>query len=368
MKKISWISCDSYIDTDLPAVSRLQNTYYIKLLILISYNTSIDYEKMVKEILGTKKVEVQFLYMKHRLRSISNIITYLKALRSAKLYKPEYFYVSFQGMPYAPLLYRMLLPINKCIAACHNVTTPMGATNEKLALKTTRIWIRCFHNINVFSQFQKDALMRISSNKKILVTPFYLKYYGEPNVTVNKYVSEKIRFLVFGNIVKYKRIDLLIDAAAILFERGVKNFIVRITGGCREWNEYQSRIKYPELFELKIERIPNEEIPNLYGDSHYAVFPYQDIAQSGSITVAFSYNVPTIVSDIEQFKEFVIDGHTSLSFKSGSAESLADTMQYAIENHKDIYPKMCRELHAFVENVYSNEAILHNYIDFFEAL
>jgi len=368
MKRISWISCDSYIDTDLPAVSRLHNSYFIKLLVLISYNTSIDYEKMIKEVLYTEKVEVQFIYMKHRLRSISNIITYLKALHSAKSYKPDYFYISFQGMPYAPFLYRMLLPINKCIAACHNVTTPMGATNEKLALKTTRIWISSFKNINVFSQFQKEALMKISSNKKIMVTPFFLKYYGEPKVTINKFTSEKIRFLVFGNIVKYKRIDLLIDAATILFERGIKNFIIRIAGGCREWKEYQSRIKYPELFDLKIERIPNEVIPDLYGDSHYAVFPYQDIAQSGSITVAFSYNVPTIVSDIEQFREFVVDGHTCLSFRSGSAESLADTMQYAIENHKDIYPQMCRELQAFVDKVYSSEAILRNYIDFFESL
>ena len=36
--------------------------------------------------------------------------------------------------------------------------------------------------------------------------------------------------------------------------------------------------KYPEIFELHIKRIPNEDVANLFAQSHYFVMPYQDIS------------------------------------------------------------------------------------------
>lgn len=368
MKRISWISCDSFIDTDLQTIKRLCQFFNIKLFIVIGKNSPINYEQVVKDSLSNSDVVVKFIYLSRRQRSILNIFTYRQIITEAKDFKADVYYISYQGMPYGGVLYKMMLPVRKCVAACHNVSTPQGAVNGKIAVYLTEYWLKCFKNINVFSESQKKILEREFPRITALFSPFFLKDYGKPTFCVDKFNQEKIRFTVFGNIVKYKRIDLLIEAAEYLYDRGHRNFVVRIAGNCKCWQDYQRMIKHPELFELHIRRIPNEDIANLFADSHYAVFPYQDIAQSGSITVAFSYNVPTIVSDIPQFKEFVVDGETSLIFKSQDVNSLVDVMQYAIEHHKDIYPQLCENQKAFVNRLFDDDVIVSKYVDFFNKL
>ena len=366
MKKISWISCDGFIDTDLPIIVRLQHYYRIRFILTVSYNNSIDYLQMINNELGEdSKVEVVYVKQNDRLKSLKNIPTYLKIVNSAKSFNADIYYISFQGMPYALPLYKLLLPISKCVVPCHNVSTPAGATNEKLAKWTTKWWIGSFKNINVFSLSQKQLLESSYSNKNILYTPFYLKDYGSLKKNLDKMHSKPICFLAFGNIVRYKRIDLLIEAANILVERGVKGFVVRVAGNCKNWEDYERLIKYPEQFQLMIRRIPNEDIVDLFEDAHYFVLPYQDIAQSGSITVAFNYNVPTIVSDIPQFHEFVESGKTGLTFESRNATSLANVMQYCIEQHDNMYEALCKNQRVFIHEHYTEEIITKNYLDYF---
>ena len=369
MDKISWISCDCFVDTDLPIVCRLQSYYKILLIIVVAKGNNINYESYVLN--GLEKcpnVEVKFIYLTHRFRSIFNISDYIRLITEAKRFVPNIYYIAFQGMPYGVLLYKFMLPIHKCIVSCHNVSTPKGATNGNLANFTTKMWLNSFTNINVFSRFQADELNRRYPSKRILETPFFLKDYGQLKHNIDKKNQATIRFLSFGNIVAYKRIDLLIVATNLLVERGIKKFVVRIAGNCKNWGDYEKLIKYPDKIELQIERIPNEEIPALFEDSHYFMLPYQDIAQSGSISIAFNYNLPTIVSDIPQFDEFVVNNQTSLSFKSQNAESLADTMQYAIEHHHEIYESLCKRQKRFVDEKFSDRPIIEKYKTFFNSL
>lgn len=55
-------------------------------------------------------------------------------------------------------------------------------------------------------------------------------------------------------------------------------------------------------------RIDDEEIPELFTKSDYLVLPYEDVAQSGPHMIAYNYNLPVIASDIDGFKERVVDG------------------------------------------------------------
>ena len=121
----------------------------------------------------------------------------------------------------------------------------------------TDLWIRTFKNIQTFSQNQYKTLISRYKNKNVLMAYLAIKDYGEPSIT-RDHNKDIIRFLVFGNIVHYKRIDLLIKAANILYERGIKNFKIKIAGNCKDWNRsYAPLIGRPELFELAIKRIPN---------------------------------------------------------------------------------------------------------------
>lgn len=367
MKSISWLTADYFIDVDLPIIRDLSCSYNIKWIIVINYNSTISYESFVKKALGEAKLSINFIYLKNRLRSLKIINEYFQIIQQAKSFQPDLYYLSFLGMPYALLLYKIFLPLDRCVIPCHNVTTPKGARSEYVARIYTHLWLSSFKNIQVFSKGQYKKLVEKYKNKNVLYAPLAIKDYGQPNKNVNKLCMNEIRFLFFGNIVEYKRVDILIEAAELLASKGL-NFKVRIAGACFNWANYQSLIKHPEIFELSIRRIPNEDVADLFADSHYFVMPYQDIAQSGAITVAFRYNLPVICSNIEQFKEFVIDNETGFMFNNMDVNSLADKMEWVILNHKQIYSSVCQKESSFVHRNFSLNAIVCRYKDYFDKL
>ena len=367
MKSLLWLTADYFIDVDLPIINQLNQVYKIKWIIIISQNEKIDYEDFVHKSLTNKSISLEFIYLKHRYRSLKILLTYYKIIKRAKLYRPNIYYLSFLGMPYALFLYKLLLPINKCIIPCHNVTTPKGAKNEKIAAVYTHLWLSTFKNIQVFSYNQYQILTEKYSNKNVLYAPLALKDYGEPQIKIDKLNALPIRFLFFGNIVEYKRLDILINAANLLAKRGL-NFKVRIAGACKNWEKYRTLIKYPEVFELQIKRIPNEEVADLFSDSHYFVMPYQDIAQSGAITVAFRYNLPVICSDIKQFQEFIENNKTGFTFRNEDVTDLADKMTWLINSHRTIYQTICNNEKSFVEKNFSLNAIAQKYIEYINSL
>lgn len=369
-KKICWITPNYFFDVDLPIVKALSNVYEIHWITLLAKIGTSDDEEFIREsVKGYDNLQVVYYHFKTRGRSPKHIFEAIDVIRLAKSFNPDIYYLSESFAPYGTLLYRAILPLDKCVIACHNVTTPKGARHARIAKWYTDKWLRTFNNIQTFSENQREQLLKNYQGKNVLTAHLALKDYGEPSIKVDKSELPFVRFLVFGNIVHYKRIDLLLQAVNILYDKGVRDFNVRIAGHCPTWNtEYAPLIKHPELFELKIERVPNNEVADLFADSHYFVMPYQDIAQSGAMTVAFRYNLPTIVSDIPQFKEFVKDGETGFVFKTQDAQSLADKMEWVIKNHKSIYPHVCEKQRQFVEENMSLKAITQKYITYFDKL
>lgn len=367
MKRISWITGDYFLDTDINVIRYLCSHYKINWIIILNRNSTIDYEEYVKSSLNMAQISLSFVYLKERSRSLKIIRTYYDIIKKAKSFEPDIYYLSFLGMPYGLFLYKSMLPLKRCVIPCHNVTTPKGANKENFAKIYTYYWLKTFRNIQVFSKGQYLKLIKKYKNKNVLYAPMVIKDYGEPTNKINKLHSPLIRFLFFGNIVEYKRLDILIEASNILAAHGLK-FKVRIAGSCNDWTKYQTRIKYPDFFELEIKRIPNEDVANLFGDSHYFVMPYQDIAQSGAITVAFRYNLPVICSNIEPFKEFVKDNETGFMFEKENADSLAEKMKWIIGNHKNIYESVCTKEQYFVEKNFSINAIINKYRSYIDKI
>lgn len=371
MKTISWITADCFIDVDLPIIAKLKEDYIIFWQIVIGYNCKIDYEQYVKLLIPYigKNLTISYVKEPYRHRNPCMLFTTRKIIKIAKKQMPDLYYISGFFAPWGLPLLKMMLPLNKVVMACHNVSTPKGAAHSHMSIWNMNYVLRHFTNLQVFSKGQHAVLDSICSGKNVLEAPLALKNYGKPVTYDNTKKKNIIRFLYFGIIRDYKRVDLLIDAACQLFERGYNSFRILIAGSCENWDKfYAPTIRHPEVFELDIRHIPNEEVADLFARSDYFVMPYQDIAQSGAITVAFQYNVPTIVSDIPQFCEFVEDGITGLMFKSEDATALADKMQYVIDNHKSIYDKLKQNQAAFVQRELSLDSIVARYKTYFEKL
>ena len=196
------------------------------------------------------------------------------------------------------------------------------------------------------------------------MAPFLLKDYGNP--TNNK--SKVITFLSFGNIRDYKRIDVLINAAQNAYDKTKKLFKVIIAGNCDNWVKYQSLIRYPQLFDLRIGRVENDDIPNLFGESHYFVTPYQDIAQSGSVIVGINYECPIIASDLEAFREYVKDGETGWLIRPADVDDLTTVMVDILDTDNADYEKMRNRVRKIKVTEFNTQVIIHKYIAFFDSL
>ena len=119
-----------------------------------------------------------------------------------------------------------------------------------------------------------------------MYAPFLLKDYGKAK---HERTDTRITFLGYGNIRRYKRLDVLIDATERAYAQVKIPFRVIIAGSSDNWSEYQKHIIHQELFDTRIGRIPNEDIPELFVETDYVVMPYESIAQSGAMMVAMNY-------------------------------------------------------------------------------
>ena len=96
--------------------------------------------------------------------------------------------------------------------------------------------------------------------------------------------------------------------------------------------------------------------------------PYQDIAQSGAMTLALCYNIPIIASNLDTFKEFMTDGANGYFFEQANAQALANRMEYVIENHNTIYNNLRANQRKMVEEKLNNSAILAKYKEYLDKL
>ena len=117
--------------------------------------------------------------------------------------------------------------------------------------------------------------------------------------------------LFFGFIRAYKGLDILLDAFA---EKEVEKLPLKlIIAGefYQDSKEYETQIENLGI-ENRIIRchhfIPNAEVANYFCASDLVVQPYKEATQSGVTQVAYHFNVPMIVTDLDGLRENVPDG------------------------------------------------------------
>jgi len=354
-RKVIWLTASYFLDVDLPIVSKLAGELNIEWYILYD-NVSHKKKYMYKG------VEANSFNIKSKWYSPFILWEYLNFFKSLKYNLDDIIYIDVIGMPYLYPLLKFFVKHNNIIIAAHNLKTPKGARFEMLSKLYMKFLINNFSNIHVFSKNQLDYLESLLLSKNILLAPLALKFYGEKISTANKRCKT---FLSFGHIRDYKRLDLLIFAAQLAFEETNFIFKVIIAGNCKNWSDYQKLIKYDFLFDIKIGHISNNEVPAIISESDYLVLPYQDIAQSGVLSLAFCYNVPVIVSDIDGFTEFVKDGYNGFLFERDNIVSLKNTIINCLFLKEDSYSGISENIRNYCKNNFDIDSICNKYLDYF---
>ena len=362
MNHISWITPISFIDVDILIVPELSKTFKIDWTI-VGGNKPPIYSKI--KSMESKNLHIGFYAIKSKWYLPTSYFDFYKLFKNVVNCGSDLIYIDMAPQLYSYYAARNVLPKKKTIFATHNVKTPRGARLENMARYYMKKLLNNFCNFHVFSCNQRDYLESQVYGKNILYAPLALKDYGK-KVNRSQYLG-MVNFLSFGHIRHYKRIDLLIDAAQQLYEETGYKFMVTIAGNCPVWREYAVKIRYPEIFDLHIGFVDDDAIPSLFANADYLVLPYQDLAQSGAITVAFNYGVPVITSDIPQFKEFVEDNKNGYMFKSEDVQSLKEVLKDALLRSNVEYRSLVATTEEYVKMNYSLEAIVLRYINYFNS-
>jgi len=359
-KEITWVTPIAFIDNNIDLVPYLAKKFRIHWIILANQKPPI-YEIIKQK--ETSTLEVLYYQVVTKWYSPMTFLTMKQFYSYLKSFNSDIIYINNAPQLWSYYAARLVLPKEKLVLALHNAKIPKGARNEGLAKFYMKKVIRNFHNFQVFSLNQKEYLESCSTGKNILFAPLPLLHYGK-KVVRTKYL-DKINFLAFGFIRRYKRFDLLIEAAQLLYEDTRIDFVVTIAGNCNDWDKYQSLIRYPHLFDLQIGYIADESVAELFSNCDYLVQPYQDLAQSGPLLLSFYYNVPVIVSDIPPFKEFVQEGLNGYMFKTEDPVSLKEVMKALMKKDKVEKELFLKSLEGYVKDNYSFERLSEKYQKYF---
>ena len=367
MKTIAWLTASYFIDVDRQIVPYLSKFYQIDWIIQGNQEIAPNiFHELKDENNLNLNLKIEYYGITSKWYSPKSYLDFYKFFKYIKQKKSDLIYIDSSLMFGAYYAASKLMPIDKTVIATHNVKTPKGARLEHFARFYMDVLLRKFINFHVFSRNQYDYLKSKVSGKNVLYAPLTLKNYGEKKTRRDN--VNIINFLSFGHIRKYKRIDLLIEAAQLLYEETKQNFIVTIAGSCNEWEEYKSLIKYSHLFNLCIGYVSDDQVVSLFSNADFLVLPYQDLAQSGAITVAFNYNLPVITSDIPQFLEFVCHNQNGFLFESENVYALKEIMKQCLYMSPDHFERLQHSTKKYVKDNYSLISIAQKYIDYFNSL
>jgi len=367
-KSILYISPENFTDHNFPVMEHICKFYNLHWLIVFDYNFGrkpLFSEEEIELFARENNVSYTILKKKYRRRNPLNLIFNIKFLIKILKYKTDLIYIETLNDIYFSILSVLFINKKKSILAIHDVlshVTNKRTISDLVINLTDKLERTFFYNIHLFSHTQAKILKSNYSDKRVFVVPLFLLKF--PYVKTITYIkTPKVNFLYWGSIRYNKGLDFLILAAEKLYENGFENFKVTIVGRTKEWETYNSLIKHQEIFELHVsdEFIPIEQVAKLFASSQFLVLPYRDITQSGPLNHAYNYNLPVIASNLDGFKEYIIDGNNGFLFESENIDSLYNVMKMVMSLNETSLLTIKSNLSAFVNKNMSDEVILGKY-------
>ncbi|CCZ69790.1 uncharacterized protein BN759_01962 [Bacteroides sp. CAG:702] len=360
-KRICWITSGYLLQVDLPLLHKVKEYFDIKWVVYASPGS--DMAKHAEDYAYKHGLDFTLLYsMRHRYNPMiySDFVRQMKKLKD---YNADIYYFNMIAFPYLIFAIKRYLPADKVVMAMHH-----GHIHRGMQLRHIyKYYLRFLCNqpfwFQYFSTTQASYFTGNVSHR--FVIPLALNDFGKADSVLSQ---DCVIFLSFGNIIKTKNIGLLIKAACIVKEQCNKPFKVKIVGHCRSWEKYQSLIKYPEIFDLEIKRVPDNEIPNLFSSSHYLVLPYLSVTQSGPLRIAYGYNLPVLTSDLPGFKESVVEGVTGLMFASNDVNALAMLIKKCINEYPSLYERLKNSQKEYAGRNLSVDAVVDQYVTMFNKI
>lgn len=208
------------------------------------------------------------------------------------------------------------------------------------------------HNLTTSSKSQYDELKRIYPDKHIEFTHFPSLITSQIQNGINvvpELMKEKEYILFFGNVNKYKGVDLLINA--YLNSKKLQSMKLVIAG---KGQNYEKAIDNNRQI-LRINRfIDDSEIRDLFRKALFVVYPYRSATMSGVLSIAYYFRKRVLLSSIPFFLENATSA--SVFFKNGDIADLQKQLEkLADEEYDNTAIEKC------YEDIYSDNVLNTDY-------
>lgn len=364
-ERITWITPEYFLDTDIYVIKHLAPFYRIAWYIIHSDTQELGFKTEI-DSLKDRRVKVVIYQLYPKGMDLRNLMRFKRLAKSIRDSGSRFVYTSLAYPFYFLPVLSHYIGTDTMVLAIHNAHVPKGGSIYYRSKLYNDYAVRKFKHFQAFSESQYQYIKEKSGGKEVRLIPFFLKDYGKPEHPAEK--RDYVTFLNYGHIRDYKRIDVLILAAQEAYRATGIKFKVIIAGTCPDWKKYRKLITNELLFDLRIQFIREEEIPSLFSEADYFVLPYQDIAQSGSAIVAINYDVPLIASRLPAFEEYIEDRKTGFLFKPADKKELEEIMKYILQNHEEICPEMKENLRREKETIFNEEKIVHSYREYINGV
>ena len=214
----------------------------------------------------------------------------------------------------------------------------------------TKYFIKPVDAFVVMSEKVMSDLKQFDKTKpvKLIQHPLY-DNFGEKidkklarkNIGIER--GDKI-ILFFGFIRKYKGLDILLDALALIKKENTStSFKVLVAGEFYEdrkpFDELVVRLGLEDMLILRTDFIPDNDVRNYFCAADVVIQPYRNATQSGVTPLAYHFEIPMIVTNVGGLPSLVPDGKVGLVAEPNAAaigqkinEYFTKDEQFFIEN------------------------------------
>ena len=129
--------------------------------------------------------------------------------------------------------------------------------------------------------------------------------------------ADKKVMLFFGFIRKYKGLDILLDAVAIIKQKNLlQNFTLLVAGEFYEdaqpYLEQVKNLDIADVVDLRTNFIPDSEVKYFLCAADAVLQPYRNATQSGVTPLAYHFEIPMVVTNVGGLPSMVPDGKVGL--------------------------------------------------------
>ncbi len=338
MKRILYITTDSWWDTDVTIIPQLAEKYNVEVFVasMAVRNKNKYIEKSVPQNVVLHDLHI-VRTQKNPLMFFVSIYYFFRLLFA--LPNKDYVIWVIDGIVYYSWPFSLFCSKEKTILSLHNYEEHIGGKKSLFDLKS--YLLERYKYFHFHSAIQKNLFLKDYDGKAAFSTNMPLKFFGTPQVGLPHLFSKSQRsFLFLGMIKDYKRPDMFLRCANQFPEA---NFMIAgYTENPSKYEQYLSS-NHKNLY-VNFKFLTNEEIANYFSLADFLVLPYDDATQSGPLLTAFAYNVPVIASDQPIFKQMITDKEDGYLFTAGSQVDLNECVRQAININEEKFIEMRKNL------------------------